>query len=454
VHRLLIIADDLTGAADCGIACVAAGLDTVVVLKDDEPIPSADVVSVDAGTRRLSSPDAVEQTARLTRRYLGPQTRILFKKLDSTLRGHVAQEIAAVLSVTRALHGAHGIAIVAPAFPAMGRTTVGGRQFVRGAPVETTEIWQREALKASAYLPGRLGEHGLRATHIDLHTVRSENRLSDALAGAKAQHDAVVCDAETEEDLRAIVRAGMTLQTPIVWAGSAALAAQLPPAMGIGREPGKSMLPPPVHRATLCDTGSTLSVNGASLSTHGPLLFVIGSPSQASREQVPRLVADRDIESVPVPLAALRHGVHSTAWAEQTRRLERAFSTGRDIIVSLDMEGRSDALGQSDGDIQLSAYEDATLSPALAALVSPYGTRCSGLVLTGGETARSVLDTLGVATLRLVGEVEPGIPLSVATVVTPAGSLCLPVITKAGAFGSPQSLLSCHDAIRTLRTLT
>ena len=445
MHRLLIIADDLTGAADCGITCVAAGLDTVVVLKGDEPIPSADVVSVDAATRRLSTPDAAEQTARLTRRYFGPQTRILFKKLDSTLRGHVAQEIAAVLSVNRALHGARGIAIVAPAFPAMGRTTVGGRQFVRGVPVETTEIWHREALKASAYLPGRLGEHGLRATHIDLHTVRSEKRLSDALAGAKAQQDAVVCDAETDEDLRAIVRAGMTLQTSIVWAGSAALAAQLPQAIGIGREPWKSILPSPVHRPTLFDNGHTLFVNGASLSTNGPLLFVIGSPSQASREQIPRLVADRDIESVSVPLgAALRHGVHSATWAEQTRRLERAFSTGRDIVLSLDIEGRSGA----------SAHEDATLSPALAALVSPYVTRCSGLVLTGGETARSVLDRLGVATLRLVGEVEPGIPLSVATVVTPAGSLCLPVITKAGAFGSPHSLLHCHDAIRTLRTLT
>ena len=460
MHRLLIIADDLTGAADCGMACVAAGLDTVVVLKDNEPIPSADVVSVDAATRRLSSPHAAEQTARLTRRYLTPQTQILFKKLDSTLRGHVAQEIAAVLSVTRALHGAQGIAIVAPAFPAMGRTTVGGRQFVRGVPVETTEIWHREALNASAYLPGRLGEHGLRTTHIDLHTVRSEKRLSDALAGAKAQHDAVVCDAETDEDLRAIVRAGMTLQTSIVWAGSAGLAAQLPQAIGIGREPWKSILPSPVHRPTLFVNGPTLPANGASLPTNGPLLFVIGSPSQASREQIPRLVADREIESVTVPLSALRQGVHSATWAEQTRRLDRAFSTGRDIILSPDMGGRSgvdgqsDANGQSGADSQSSAHEDATLSPALAALVSPYVTRCSGLVLTGGETARSVLDRLGVATLRLVGEVEPGIPLSVATVVTPAGSLCLPVVTKAGAFGSPHSLLSCHDAIRTLRTLT
>jgi D-threonate/D-erythronate kinase len=422
---MLIIADDLTGAADCGITCVAAGLDTVVVLKDNESTPSTDVVSVDAATRRLTSRDAAEQTARLTRRYLGPQTRILFKKLDSTLRGHVAQEIAAVLSVSRALLDAQSVAIVAPAFPKMGRTMVGGRQFVRGVPVEATEIWHREPVKATAYLPGRLGEHGLRTTHIDLPTVRSTTRLSDALAGAKAQHDAVVCDAETEEDLRAIVCAGMTLQTSIVWAGSAALAAQLSQAVG--------------HRPTLLANGPTLPVSSASLQTNGPLLFVIGSPSQASRQQIARLAAHREMESVALPPAGLRHGAHSAAWAEQTRRLDRAFATGRDIIVWLEMEVRS---------------EDATLSPALAALVSPYVTRCSGLVLTGGETARSVLDGLGVATLRLVREVEPGIPLSVATVVTPAGSLCLPVVTKAGAFGAPHSLLSCHDAIRTLWTLT
>lgn len=431
MHRILIIADDLTGAADCGAACVAAGLNAVVVLNSNEPIPSTDAVSVDAATRRLSSQDAAEQTARLTRQHLGPQTRFLFKKLDSTLRGHVAQEIAAMLSVSRALQDARGIAIVAPAFPQMGRTTVGGRQYVRGVPVETTEIWHREAVKATPYLPDRLREHGLRTVHIDLHTVRSEMRLSDAFADAQAQHDAVVCDAETEEDLRAIVRAGMTLQTSIVWAGSAALAAQLSQAVG----------PSPGQRPTL-------SVNGASLQTNGPLLFVVGSPSQTSHQQIDHLVADREMESVAVPLSALRHGVSAAVWAEQAHRLDRAFSTGRDIIVSLEKEVRSSV------DDPSSAHEDATLSPALAVLISPHVTRCSGLVLTGGETARAVLDGLGVATLRLVAEVEPGIPLSVATVVTPTGSLSLPVITKAGAFGLPHSLLNCHDVIRTLRTLT
>ena len=41
--------------------------------------------------------------------------------------------------------------------------------------------------------------------------------------------------------------------------------------------------------------------------------------------------------------------------------------------------------------------------------------------------------------LRLVGEIEPGVPLSIA-----AGPRPLTVITKAGAFGNRDTLLHCH----------
>jgi 4-hydroxythreonine-4-phosphate dehydrogenase len=57
-------------------------------------------------------------------------------------------------------------------------------------------------------------------------------------------------------------------------------------------------------------------------------------------------------------------------------------------------------------------------------------------VLTGGETARAVLDARGIRALRLLGEVEPGVPFAMAR----DGTL---VCTKAGAFGGPQTLLRC-----------
>jgi 4-hydroxythreonine-4-phosphate dehydrogenase len=66
------------------------------------------------------------------------------------------------------------------------------------------------------------------------------------------------------------------------------------------------------------------------------------------------------------------------------------------------------------------------------------------LVATGGETARAILDTWGIQRLRLLGEVEPGLPWS----VTDGWRRALIVLTKAGSFGSPGTLLHCRDFLR------
>ena len=55
--RLLILADDLSGAADCGVSCIAAGLDTVVALEGTADGIEADIVALDADTRAMA-PDA------------------------------------------------------------------------------------------------------------------------------------------------------------------------------------------------------------------------------------------------------------------------------------------------------------------------------------------------------------------------------------------------------------
>ena len=101
MHALLIIADDLSGAADCGIACASHGLNTVVVLKDTASEIYTDVLSVDGNTRHLDSARAATETARLVRRYIHDEGPLLFKKLDSTLRGNVAAELAAALEARR-----------------------------------------------------------------------------------------------------------------------------------------------------------------------------------------------------------------------------------------------------------------------------------------------------------------------------------------------------------------
>ena len=95
---IVIVADDLTGAADCGIACTAAGLNTVVVLGENSRILdlAADAIAFDADTR-CQSPEAAAAATELAVRRLcaGGGVRVLYKKIDSTLRGNFAVEIAA-----------------------------------------------------------------------------------------------------------------------------------------------------------------------------------------------------------------------------------------------------------------------------------------------------------------------------------------------------------------------
>jgi len=126
--RVLIVADDLSGAADCGIACVHAGLNAKVSLGiPREDSARADVLSLDAHTRVLTAQAAADRMRSLVNEYAHDSKILLFKKIDSTLRGHLGAELAAVL-VARRTVVPDAIAIMAPAFPANGpaRSTSGG----------------------------------------------------------------------------------------------------------------------------------------------------------------------------------------------------------------------------------------------------------------------------------------------------------------------------------------
>lgn len=68
---------------------------------------------------------------------------------------------------------------------------------------------------------------------------------------------------------------------------------------------------------------------------------------------------------------------------------------------------------------------------------------CDGLLVTGGETACALADALGVHQLELIGEVEPGVPLSLLHV----GERRIAMVTKAGGFGDGQTLHRCVSVL-------
>ncbi|MEO8734997.1 MAG: four-carbon acid sugar kinase family protein, partial [Edaphobacter sp.] len=117
MRRMLIIADDLSGAADCAIACIGSGLSAVVAFDDLDRDLTSEVLSIDCDTRHLSPAAAADRVARVLRRYTPDPELLVFKKLDSTLRGNVGAELSAILEERRnsGSAGSRIVVVMAPA---------------------------------------------------------------------------------------------------------------------------------------------------------------------------------------------------------------------------------------------------------------------------------------------------------------------------------------------------
>jgi uncharacterized protein YgbK (DUF1537 family) len=446
---IVIVADDLTGAADCGVACSAAGLSTVVALNDAARAKDldAEAIAFDADTRYQSLEQARTTTAQAVRQLCSAgYVQVLYKKIDSTLRGNFAIEIAAARDSSAGLILSHRtgnarapnppLSIVAPAFPATGRTTRNGRMFVQGVGLEETEIWQNEKIGGVADVPALLEKAGLRAASIGLETIRSG---VGAIAAALVKHsagkvEAAVCDAETDDDLRAIANAATRLDQPAFFAGSAGLARHLPHAFGLAKHPisfsGCDSITPPSNQLHQLAVNSDSPIAERSNPNRARLLFMVGSMSQISRQQIRRLAEESSVRIFAISPATLRAGQDSSLWRDARHSMEEAINLGHDVAVTL-------GLGHG---IDLS--ESTYLSTSLAQLLLPLAERFAGLFCTGGETARALLNAAGAAGIRLVGEIEPGIPLG-----TAEGGSHLAIVTKAGAFGTTETLVHCRAAL-------
>jgi len=404
----VILADDLSGAADCAVACVQRGLATTVTLGEPSGVVQADVISIDADTRRLDPTSAAERMRALTAAFAPRAETLLFKKIDSSLRGHLGPEVAAVLEARRA-GGARTVAVMAPALPASGRTVRSGSAYLNGTPLHETELWRNQKMAGEAYIPGMLQQAGLSSTRVDLALVRGTG-LGQALRDAASRFDVLLCDSVTDEDLELIAAAVQELPCDVVWVGSAGLARHLP------------------YRSSAAGSETALPLSG----TDKPLLFVVGSMCRTARKQVASLASSEDIRTVTVAPELLVHSRDSAQWREAVAELENAVRQGRDVVLT------------SAAAPVLRIAERPQLSRALAAMTAGIRGEVGALVACGGETARMVLDCWGVRGLRLLGELERGVVVSKAL----SAEMDVTVVTKAGDFGAPETLARCRQWLR------
>jgi uncharacterized protein YgbK (DUF1537 family) len=400
--RILIIADDLSGAADCAIGFASAGLQTVVTLDPLNDKADAQVIAADTDTRRLSPAQAAERTVAAFKALHQPGQR-LYKKIDSTLRGNWAAEVAALQPLA-------GLAIVAPAFPATGRTLRGGRVFVNGQPLETTDTWKLENADRPADVEVMLIAAGLSTAKLDLDTLRgNENALAQHIIEvARSGTQALIVDAQTEDDLLTLARLTASMEQPLFWIGSGGLAREI------------AGLP------DFSETGFTAIEPDAVEKSQAPILILVGSLSGVCDRQCALLKERGGVSELVVPPEVLRQGTTHVDWATWQARIGEQLDGWSDLLLRI---GRDEAFDPQEG---------AQLSTLLAVLVEPHFAKIGGLIATGGETARAILTTVGIDSLQLLTEIEAGVAFARPTVSRQGHRPG--IVTKAGAFGTDHAL--------------
>jgi uncharacterized protein YgbK (DUF1537 family) len=410
---LALIADDLTGASDAAVQFARRGLATRVLFDLTAPCQAEGVeaLAVDTDSRALPGDEAGARVRRIAGHVAAARPRHVFKKIDSTLRGNLGDELDAVLDVF-----GFRLAVVAPAFPALGRTTHAGVHYLRGSPVHLTEIGHDpHAPVHESNLLRRLAEGSRRTPGlVPLELVERGSAAIRDRADALLRQDVslLVCDAQRDADLCAIA-AAFAGRRDLVWVGSAGLAEVLPPALG---------LPCRVPRSAGSETAD------------GPVLIVAGSLSEVTRRQVAALEASGCAVTVELDPGAIvgPAAAHEPELARARSALGVALRAG-DALLTVG----SDRALVPDAEAGAVAARIADVLGAVAA-ESTRAYAVAGLVLTGGETARSVCRQLGVTGVELLAEVEPGVPLGR---LVGAEVPSLPTVTKAGAFGSDQTLV-------------
>ncbi len=411
--KWLIVADDLTGAADCAIAFAREGVAAAVGWGEGAEATGGHppVFSYDANSRGLTASDALAKHREVLGKLLEEGTA-LFKKIDSTLRGQPAAETVAVFEALRTPHGSI-LGVMAPAFPATGRTTENGRVKVGGGPLEQTEVWQREHSYPNADLVQILATAGIEAENVPLATVRAgtETLRAALIEIASKGNRVAVCDAVTEDDLVRIAEASLPVRNNVFWIGSAGLA----------------------HALAKATQGEAVGPIPAPVTGKGALV-VVGSLARASRSAAKVLSTLPGLRHVPVDpelLLTETTGADRDALVDQ---ITASLVAGEDVLVEILVNGTPDlALGPC-------------LADRLADLLKPASPHASGLAATGGETAAALLARFGVNGIRLVDEVEPGVSLGLTL-----GDLSIPIVTKAGAFGSENTLKHVVQRLRTIR---
>jgi len=420
-----IIADDLTGANDTALQFHNQGAETKILLDSEYKPDRKDVTEVwaiSSESRNCDLKEALKRVEKSVKTFADNFSfEYFYKKIDSTVRGHIASETLTMLNILE-----YDASIIIPAFPQEGRITVGGYHLLKGIPIGRTEIaMDPHSPILESHIPTLLKsqlpeeQKDLVGT-LDLKTVMNGAgpilfRINELIREGKKL---IVADATSITDIEQIALAVQKCDKKLLPAGTAASAQVF----------GKFWL------ADIERERETLKL------TKLPKLIISGTATQITAEQIQKLEQADDYDNVnfiPLEVRDILCGIDD----ELVARIVTNLKSGVTVCVHTshlitNFDGFSD-----DSDMaELTKEKFASMiTDYLAELTKQVLSEIEVILITlGGETSYKCCSKIDSKILKLVDEVAPAISIC-------SDSKGQWIVTKSGNLGKSKTLIDILD---------
>ncbi|MEH6640341.1 3-oxo-tetronate kinase [Vreelandella glaciei] len=408
------IADDFTGATDLANNLVRGGmrcLQVIGVPSEEIDLQEIDAVVVALKSRSCPVDEAVNDSLAALDWLQKQSVRQLFFKycstFDSTDQGNIGPVADALLEALGASQ-----TVMVPAFPINGRTVYQGHLFV-GDRLLNDSGMQHHPLNPMqdadlVRVLSRQTPHpvGLANRMVLAQGAEATRAHLSALAEQGVRH--VICDSLDEQDLDVLAEA--TVLMPLVTGGS-----------GLGQA-----LPAQYHAqgwlATITEPGRLAPASGGAL-------VLSGSCSRATLAQVADFLAKHPDGGFALDPLSLAEGEQQQTQALAFARQRLSEQAPVLIYASADPI-KVTAAQQALGAERAGQLVEEALSQLAVTLVNEGVGR---LLVAGGETSGAVVSALGITTLRIGEQIDPGVPWTQAPLAGRDAPLSLAL--KSGNFG-------------------
>lgn len=391
-ERALIIADDFTGANDTGVKLVKLGSPVNVVFSSMNWNEKDNYV-LDTETRNSDRQESKNKLLNLLKDIDFSKFSIVYKKVDSTLRGNLVEEIKVVASLFNPDY-----VVFDPALPSQGRIIKEANLYENKTRLDKTEFKKDPEQPVTEINTFKILKKTFGIKESKHYSVKEIRKAGMQLDLSKKYFS---FDTEDTNDLKSVIKLFENLRGKILWIGSAGLMDCLI------RNKSKSL----------------------------PSLALIGSISETAEDQL-KEAEKFGYQMVKLPVYKI---YKSGNYDSFVNKASMSLKAGKDTILYSDASYDRKDLKKTIQNFEKEGVDKKEREQIIQTVLAGICRRTilkqpiSGVYITGGSTAKGFLEIVKANGAQTLGEIGWGIPL----MRIEGGEFNnLIIATKAGAFGN------------------